>query len=100
MISNVRDSLDNPDGFSPVKEKEAGSPASPKKSSKSPKNARLNTTQESKNEVTSKYGLHQAQKFSVNKRIKQWNYQPMATEFTEEMLLMSGGNIYHQGTYN
>ena len=41
------------------------------------------------------YGLHQQQRIKVNKRIRDWNYEPKANEFTEDMLNMSGGNKYH-----
>lgn len=43
--------------------------------------------------------MHQQQRIKVNKRIKDWDYEPKANEFTEDMLNISGGNKYHQGTY-
>ena len=43
-------------------------------------------------------GLHQTQKYKVNKRRTDYSYEPKVNEFTEEMLHMSGGNKYHEGT--
>jgi hypothetical protein len=43
-------------------------------------------------------GLHQQQKFKVNKGRVDYSYKPKKGEFTEDMMQMCGSNKYHEGT--